>query len=308
MLKVVVKKNLIQFGERFILSLQRTLRIPNDGKVYPLPPGLGNFPIYKTSDYRGSIPKDWNTESSYFIPMYQREALWLSFTAEDWKPNAVKIDIGKVNAVSGESESDSLHSKPQNYLVCPRQLWLDGINAGHGTIRQFVAMPLGLGDTVEAYVSGKEEYGAIEIKIFEAKDGVFPNQPPEKIEALPVRNMSISGTVMGIAAGGQMKQKIYPDSYGVDVWDLKNYGVATIHIVNSEQFNRICGHKSQSTPIDAAVYTKNGFPWFDLYEENEADLAPPKTLVNIKGLDDSGALTEINIKNSQVNKLGKEGE
>ena len=170
MLKVVVKKNLIQFGERFILSLQRTLRIPNDGKVYPLPPGLGNFPIYKTSDYIDSIPEDWNTENSYFIPMYQREALWLGFTAEDWKPNAVKIDIGRVNAVSGESESDTLQINPQNYLVCPRQLWLDGINAGYGSIRQFVAMPLGGGHTVEASITGKEDYGAIQIKVFEPKD------------------------------------------------------------------------------------------------------------------------------------------
>ena len=37
----------------------------------------------------------------------------------------------------------------QNYCALPKQLWLDGINCGDGYIRQFVAMPLGKGYTVE---------------------------------------------------------------------------------------------------------------------------------------------------------------
>ena len=39
--------------------------------------------------------------------------------------------------------------KDQNYVAIPKQKWLDGINCGDGTIRQFVAMPLGQGYTVE---------------------------------------------------------------------------------------------------------------------------------------------------------------
>ena len=39
--------------------------------------------------------------------------------------------------------------KDQNYCVLPKQPWLDGINYGDGYIRQFVAMPLGKGYTVE---------------------------------------------------------------------------------------------------------------------------------------------------------------
>lgn len=289
-----------------MLSLQRTLRIPNDGKIYPLPPGLGEFPIYKVSDYRHSVPHVWDQDNSVFIPMYQREALWLAFTAADWKPNAVMIDIGRVNAVSGESESDSLHSSPQNYVVCPGQPWLDGINSGQGSIRQFVAMPLGLGLTVEASITGKEEYGAIQIKVLEAKEGVFPDHPPKQRQSGPVRSASMAGTAMGLAAGGQMKQKIYPDPYGVDVWDPENFAEVTIHIVNSELFHEISGQKCPPTPVDAAAYTKSGFPWFDLYDENSADLSPPENLTKVKSLNDSDSFTEINIMESQIKKLGKE--
>ena len=32
-------------GEHLAISFERTLRIPNDGRKYPLPPGLGLFPI-----------------------------------------------------------------------------------------------------------------------------------------------------------------------------------------------------------------------------------------------------------------------
>jgi hypothetical protein len=35
-------------------------------------------------------------------------------------------------------------------VVCPDQPWLDGINAGDGYIRQFVAMPLGMGYTAKS--------------------------------------------------------------------------------------------------------------------------------------------------------------
>ncbi len=307
MLKVVVKEHTIQIGDRFMLSLQRTLRVPNDGKTYPLPPGLGVFPIYKAADFTDSIPPDWNRDNSFFIPMYQREALWLGFAAADWKPNAVKIELGKVNAVSGESESDSLQGKPQNYLVCPQQLWLDGINSGKNAIRQFVAMPLGLGVTVEANISDKEEFGAIQITVFEPKAGVFPDQAPEKHHNFVQKRIRSSAMfksfTMGLAAGGQIKQKIYPDPYGIDVWDSENFGEATIHIVNSELFHEICGQKPPPTPVDAAAYTKKGFPWFDLYDENKADLAAPENLTKVKSLEDDDVTAEVNINDSQIKKL-----
>jgi hypothetical protein len=67
-----------------------------------------------------------------FIPMYQREALWLAFEAAPWKPNAAKIGVGRINALSGEPWDEQLHDDPQDYIVCPDQPWLDGTNVGDG--------------------------------------------------------------------------------------------------------------------------------------------------------------------------------
>jgi len=159
MLEVKVKHDNISFGDGLALNFQRTLRIPDDGKTYALPPGLGSFPICQVKDNQKRVPEDWLEHGGVFIPMYQREALWISFQDRYWKPNAVKVAVGKVNAVSTKPWEQKLLPGENDYLVCPPQPWLDGINAGEGYIRQFVAMPLGMGYTVEAQVTGEEKFG-----------------------------------------------------------------------------------------------------------------------------------------------------
>ena len=121
MLKVTAKADQIVFGDVFSLEFQRTLRIPDDGKTYPLPPGLGRFPVLHVRDYEQRVPAEWVKHGGVFIPMYQREALWINFHARHWKPNAVKIAIGKVNAVSGKPWNENLLREEKDYVVCPPQ-------------------------------------------------------------------------------------------------------------------------------------------------------------------------------------------
>jgi hypothetical protein len=40
------------------IDFQRTLRIPDDGNEYPLPPGLGSFPIEHVDDYKKNLPSN----------------------------------------------------------------------------------------------------------------------------------------------------------------------------------------------------------------------------------------------------------
>lgn len=314
MLDVTVHNNRIRVGERFSVSFQRTLRIPEDGNVYPLPPGLGAFPIHSAVDYWERVPPNWRSQNSYFIPLYQREALWLGFDGAIWKPNAVKIAIGRVNAISGQTWNEALHTQPQNYIVCPQQPWLDGINAGQGFIRQFVAMPLGSGVTVEAQVMGTEEFGGIQILVYEPKPGRFPDQPPPE-RSLEARGPALSlppGAEMGLGAGGQITQKIYPDSYGVDTWDLENYGSIAVHLVNSAQYRELTGLEPPPTLITAQDYTQYGFPWFALYDEEQADIPAAEALSQVKTIREQESAQDIvaseedgaiDIPESQIQKL-----
>ena len=41
------------------IEFQRTLRIPDDGKDYRLPPGLGCFPLRHLDDDALRVPGDW---------------------------------------------------------------------------------------------------------------------------------------------------------------------------------------------------------------------------------------------------------
>lgn len=287
MLDVTIDENAIRIGRRFAVNFQRTLRIPDDGRTYPLPPGLGALPILKVEDYSNQVPPIWREQGGVFIPMYQREALWLSFNATAWKPNAVKVGIGRVNAISGEPYDDALHADPQDYIVCPDQPWLDGVNTGHGSIRQFVAMPLGLGYTVEASITGAEKFGGIEITVFEPKPGKFPEKPPINPEIdsnrlLEPKPVAMAVQQMGLGAGGVMRQKIYSDPYGIEVWDQGNYEHVVVHIVNSAQFFEITGIEPPPTPIDAKTYAKYRLPWFDLYDEVKEDVAPSEPLSEVK--------------------------
>ena len=41
---------------RCAIEFQRTLRIPDDGLEYPLPPGMGGFPLRHLDDYARRVP------------------------------------------------------------------------------------------------------------------------------------------------------------------------------------------------------------------------------------------------------------
>lgn len=57
----------------------------------------------------------------------------------------------------------------QDYVTIPDQLWLDGIASTQGRVRQFVAMPMGSGYTVESQVTGKDVTGGLQFEITPAK-------------------------------------------------------------------------------------------------------------------------------------------
>jgi hypothetical protein len=197
----------------------------------------------------------------------------------------VTIGIGRINALTGGIWDGRLHASPQNYIVCPEQPWLDGINVGDGIIRQFVAMPLGMGYAVEAQVTGTEEFGGIQIRVYEPKAGIFPDRAPA--EAKPPPGMLFGPAPapraeMGLGAGGKIRQKIYPDAYGIETWDPDNYGDLFVHIVNSEQYHAITEMAPPPSPISASTYNDYGLPWFDLYDEAKETLTGSETMRRIR--------------------------
>lgn len=275
------------------VTFQRTLRIPNDGSDWPLPPGLGAFPLRAVDDYLDTVPESWRAHGGVFMPMYQREAMWACFSGED--PHAIKVGVGKRCAVTGKAWKDGLRKKRQDYLVSPPQPWLDGICVGEGRIRQFVAMPLGRGATVEGQLTGKEEHGGLQLSVMPPKPGVIPPPAPaERTDFAIVLPMmaSLGGDMeaeaeMGLAAGGSMVQKVYPDPHGRRVWDQDRAERVFVHLCNIPMWTRITGESAPTTPVTVERYQAAGLPWFSVYDEHQPTLKGTKALRGVKTLLDT---------------------
>lgn len=289
--RIRIEHDTLRLPPNIGVTFHRTLRLPDDGGTYPLPPGLGEFPIRRVRDFARRVPAAWRAAGGVFIPLYQREALWLGFAGARWRPNALKLAVGGVNAVSGGAWDLRLRRRPQDYLVIPEQPWLDGINAGAGVVRQFVAMPLGQGYTVEAQVTGKEELGGLQLAVYQPRPGRFPDRPPRR-RWRDADGTSGSATIMaccepapmGLAAGGRMAQSIYPDPHGVDTWDPASVRTVHVHVVNSAMYRFITGEAPPPSPVSARTYTECGLPWFRLYDEHLGDLPPSAVLAGVKSV------------------------
>lgn len=288
---VVLQSNTLEFRfpqvhpkASLTVEFQRTLRIPDDGEIYPLPPGLGKFPLLHVDDYASRLPSDWSKRGGVFLPLYQAEALWINFRSFRY-PFAVKVAAGMINAVTGESWSEGLSDRPQNYVVTPGQPWLDGFNTGGDEIRQFVAMPLGAGYSAEEQLTGEARFGGLQIQVFPMKaDAYLAYQ--QLLAKLAVEDVGIrfcmrsadSSSEMGLAPGGRMRQEIFRDEHGMDVWETNETDRCYVHLLNSAQYRKLTGKTPPASPASAAEYAKAGLPWFDYYNE-QIDTTPGSSVL-----------------------------
>ena len=268
------------------ISFQRTLRIPDDNREYPLPPGLGRFPLLHVEEYAARVPPDWQAHGGVLLPMHQSEAMWLSFDTA--YPMAIKVAAGKINVVTGESWAKELSTKPQDYLVVPGQPWLDGFCVAKGVIRQFVAMPLGASFTAEEQLTGEAQYGGLQIIAYPMRSEVYRKRYEWRKSVLfslaePIFKVYESSQPpdMGLAPGGLMRQRIYEDSHGFDAWETSTSSRCFVHLLNSVKFLSIVGVEPPTMPPTAKDYTDAGLPWFNLYDGDKAALQGAKKLASM---------------------------
>ncbi|HDR9105982.1 hypothetical protein [Paraburkholderia sp. A3RO-2L] len=323
--RLVVRFPEVHADAQCTIEFQRTLRIPDDNRVHGLPPGLGTFPLFHVDDYAGKLPAHWAGHGGVFLPMYQAEAMWIRFSSR--YPFAVKIATGKINAVSGEAWTprlqraehvvgpahdqlartpqdqaaylQSIASMPparvaaaQDYVTIPDQPWLDGFNVGNGQIRQFVAMPLGDGYTVEEQITGEAVHGGLQLIVYplhplyytppRALTRGFPGgyhwngYPGDFVMASASYacanslslNASAESAQMGLAPGGLMKQEVFTDRHGIEKWDQNHSAKCFVHLLNSQQFERVTGRRPPTKAPTAESYTRAGLPWYDYYAES----------------------------------------
>lgn len=274
------------------IEFQRTLRIPDDDRDYPLPPGLGAFPLRHLDDFAKTVPAAWTKRGGVIMPMHQSEALWLAFSGD--YPCAIRIATGKIDAVTGKTWKRGLRAKRQNYVVVPSQPWLDGYAVGEGVIRQFVAMPLGDGYTAEEQLTGAAEHGGLQIEVFPMKPEFYKTVRSEVAETsfgedlAGMVQLASAAPDMGLAPGGRMVQEIYEDPFGIDAWETDVSSRCHISIANSLTWAAITGQAPPSEPPSAADYAAAGLPWFDFYGGDKTALKGAKELGKLKSVKQIG--------------------
>lgn len=320
MIELINNKLIISFPEvhrdaKATVEFQRTLRIPDDDTTYPLPPGLGKFPLKHIEDFSDNIDSNMLKRGGIIMPMYQSEAVWLNF--ESKYPFALKIGTGKINAVSGETwakglrnrfavsevGSNSAHRK-QDYVVTSLQPWLDGYCVEKDIIKQFVAAKMGDGATVEEQLSPQTQYGGIQLEAYPLKAEKWVELEKLRIAAEKRRAKrleaerggerawkikacasysSMQEDTMGVCAGGRIKQQIFADPHEYSAWDTSHVSRCWVHLCNSSIWEQITGTRPPLEPFSAKHYNDGGFPWFDYYKEDQA-IEGSNNLKGVKGV------------------------
>lgn len=281
------------------IDFQRTLRIPDSDKTYSLPPGLGSFPLRHAEDHPEKLPATTNARGGVILPIWQAEAMWLNFnnSGPNWGldfPVAIKVAAGKINAVTGETWRTGLHRDPQDYLVSPEQPWLDGFAIEKGVIRQFVAMPLGDGYSVEEQLTGEAEWGGLQISVLPLKAEVWQarrrawKEEQKRREERSVMFMRASmksyslAAPMGLAAGGRMRQIIHPDPFNIEYWDINAADRVYITLLHAKDWKKVTGEAAPNQPPTAKEYSDAGLPWFEYYGKDQATVPGSSKLSGVK--------------------------
>jgi hypothetical protein len=270
----------VQLGGVVSVQFHRTLRVPDTGQ-WPLPAGLGSFPMTRGTELLADAPERWRDPGVLVVPMYPQEAMWLSFSAQE--PLALQVSVGARCALTGQAHREELSQDPQNYLALPEQPWLDGVHAGEGVVSQFVAVRKGSGKSVEAQLTGAEDRGGLQLTVWrltpEARAAWEREQERNRTlynadhdAAMPMMAAAPTGE-MGVGAGGSIRQEVFADERTLSSYCDTPHATADVQLVDAARWPALTGQPAPSTPVTMDAYVRAGIPWF-AYDAPERRVLP----------------------------------
>ena len=286
----------------------RTVRVA-DGRVPSnLPPSLGTMKVYKVADYKDRCPKAWD-EGAFFVALHDTEALWISFRSSVLPiallVGAGGINALTGEKLGTKLEKDNyLVTPPQPWLDgwksddgCVYQFVATPYKKGDGVT------------VAEQLIGTESKTGAIGLAVFDPKDiralksvskpvegygdsptdddftwsgpqlsKSYTDMVAEPDEACPIsyakpkhtaQAVGVELAEMGIGKGGRIHQKIYPDPFGIEVWQDAPVAAVAIYIVNAKAFEEITGEKIPQ-PVGHEKY--KGI-WFGLKDHDLSGVA-----------------------------------
>jgi hypothetical protein len=147
-----------------------------------------------------------------------------------------------------------------------------------GVVRQFVAVRLESGESVEHQLTGRDR-GGITLTSFRPRPGTIDADAVTRKPGGPTREL-------GLGAGGRITQRIYPDPLGVQTWEHSPDRVLHVHLIDADQFTRATGESVPPSPVDAETYSRFGLPWFEVYDSARGALPSTPALSTIQSVDE----------------------
>ena len=213
-LETEVSAHLVLIGNRLAISFQRARQLSHTDRAHVPPSSL-----------------------AIFVGAWPGEALWIGFSGAPWKPTVVKVAVGAINAVTGAPWQEKLHADPQDYIVCPPQLALDGVYAGQHLVRQFFIE--------ESQTASSPETASLCLIAYDPKINRFPEQSSQPTPRLPTiqHSPAVVSAEHGVTlrAEAPLAQEILPDPHGIDTWDQTQSANLPVYIVGNRQYQEITG-------------------------------------------------------------------
>jgi hypothetical protein len=86
---------------------------------------------------------------------------------------------------------------------------------------------------------------------------------------------------MGLAAGGRMRQVIYPDPFKLEDWDIAAADRVFVTLLHAKDWKAITGEAAPNEPPTARAYSDAGLPWFEYYGKDQAALPGSAKLAGV---------------------------
>jgi hypothetical protein len=239
-MSVEVREERVHLSAHFSVSFQRAQRRSGTEASY----NLGALPVHRITDYSGHLPEAWRATAGVFVPVLPEEAIWLGFGATSGHPNAVQIELGQADAVTGGPFSSSLGQLPQNYIVCPPQLHWDGVWRA-GSIQPF---------TAETLSQNADKFKTLQIMVYEPfldRPVQTSGGPPAGIQPLHALFPSSPQPETNAAI---------PDPYGLNTWDENSRVALSIHFLDSAQYEKVIGRAPPPPRQNKDVFTGYRLP------------------------------------------------
>jgi hypothetical protein len=303
------------------ITFHRTLRVGDEG-ANALPPGLGRFDLRSVRSDDPRVPEGVRAKGGVLLPMYVREAMWMSFDADE--PMAVQIGTGGICVLTGRDLDPKLKRRPQNYVVATEQPWLDGYKTATGEVRQFVGVPSGSGWSVEEQLAPGRSVGGLQIQVWRLTDEALQRWREARLawfhgggssdlvhccamsEGITFDDMP-SEPLMEFGAGGRIVQEVYRDDFTAKDWRRSPAARVWVHPVSIPAWCAWTGEPAPPTPIDTEAYVRAGLPWFDWYDDAHEALAATGELAGVRSVGELSASTEshhVSVESSLVRLLG----